>query len=180
MTKQTAKKSLLGFLFFSCIFAIACSILFLTDMLTSLQTQLTGGFPVIYLDAKYSGYIGGAISTLAGALFMLWQFRNTTKGGPPLSLKNNSTKAFALAIIIGFLFIFPGQSIEKKRIEKIAEQHGYQACPPFTLLMSSATIDAWVNDFSLCSDPEVDKLARYGYRSEPAKIAKLLADRDSE
>ena len=179
-TEQTTRKSLLGFLIFSSLFFIACWLLFMTDMVSATQNQLANKLPVIYLDTKYAGYIGGAITTLTGAFFMLWQFRNTIKGAPPLSLKNNSTKAFALAILIGFLFIFPGQSIEKSRIEKIAEQHGYQACPPLTLLMSSVSIDAWVKDFSLCNDPEVDKLARYGYPDDPAQIAKLLANRESK
>ncbi len=179
-TEQTTKKSLLGFLVFSSLFFISCGLLFLTDMVSATQNQLISKFPVIYLDAKYVGYVGGAITTLTGALFMLWQFRNTIKGKAPLSLKNNSTKAFALAIIIGFLFIFPGQSIEMSRLAKIAEKNGYQPCPPFTLLMGSVSIDAWVKDFSLCNDPEVDKLARYGYPDEPAQIAKLLANRESK
>ncbi|WP_432452017.1 hypothetical protein ACRRS0_13310 [Agarivorans sp. QJM3NY_29] len=57
--------------------------------------------------------------------------------------------------------------------------NGYQACPAFSLLMSSVSIDAWVKDLSLCSDPEVDKIAMYGYATEPAKIAKLIATRNS-
>ncbi|WP_055733184.1 hypothetical protein [Agarivorans gilvus] len=95
-----------------------------------------------------------------------------------LGPKHLSVKTLTVVAIFSILIILPGQSLEKSRIEKIAEQHGYQPCPPFTLLMGSVSIDAWVKDFSLCNDPEVDKLARYGYRGEPAKIAKLLADRE--
>jgi hypothetical protein len=150
------------------------------NTLEYLGIQLYNDYKVIYLDSRYFGLIGASFGLLSAGLFMLWQYICLKRFDLSLGPKHLSTKAFAVAAVIGFLFIFPGQSIEKSRIEKIAEQHGYQACPPFTLLMGSSTIDAWVKDFSLCNDPEVDKLAQYGYPDEPAQIAKLLADRKSK
>ncbi|WP_432455189.1 MULTISPECIES: hypothetical protein [unclassified Agarivorans] len=140
--------------------------------------QIGNGFPVIYLDVSYCFLIAGVICTFACSLLMLWQYVCLKKTNLALTAKHLSVRVFALAIIVSVAFVLPGRHIEKSRIEKIAEQHGYQACPPFTLLMGSATIDAWVKDFSLCNDPEVDKLAQYGYPDEPAQIAKLLADRE--
>jgi len=145
-----------------------------------LSYQLNNDYKVIYLDSQYFGMIGASVVLLSAGLFMFWQYICLKRFDLSLGPNHLSTKAFAVVAVIGFLFILPGQSIEKNRIEKIAEQHGYQPCPPFTLLMGSVSIDAWVKDFSLCNDPEVDKLARYGYPDEPVKIAKLLADRESK
>ena len=179
-TPMTTKKSLLGFLLFSVLLIPFFEALFGNhepDRFGQLNQQLANHYPVIYINAEYSPFISGGIIGFAGAIFMLWQFICLRKGKPPRSLKDLSTKTFVVAIIISFLFIFPGRHIERSHKESLAKQQGYQPCPPFTLLMSSVSIDAWVEDFSLCHDPEVDKLARYGYPDEPAKIAKILGDR---
>ncbi|WP_432455191.1 MULTISPECIES: hypothetical protein [unclassified Agarivorans] len=182
-TLMTKRKSLLGFLLFSVLLIPFFEALFgnnVPDKFEQLSQQLAKIYPVIYINVEYSAFISGGIIGLTGAIFMLWQFACLRKGKQARSLKHLSTKAFVVAIIISFLFIFPGRHIERSHKESRAAQQGYQACPPFTLLMSSVSIDAWVKDFSLCNDPEVDKLARYGYPDEPAKIAKMLADRESK
>jgi len=152
--------------------------LFCTGELTFLSTQIKQNYPVIYLDSGYLIPIAGIILFLSLSIFMLWQYTCLKKRNLHLGPKHLSVKTLTVVAIFSILIILPGQSLEKSRIERIAEQHGYQPCPPFTLLIGSATIDAWVKDFSLCNDPEVDKLARYGYPDEPAQIAKLLANRD--
>ena len=178
MKKHTTRTSLLAFLLFVSLFIISLLMLFGTCELTFLATQLEHNYPVIYLDCGYLVPIAGIFLFLPLSIFMLWQYLYLKKWNLHLSSKHLSTRILTVVAVVSILIVFPGQSIEKSRIEKIAEQHGYQPCPPFTLLMGSATIDAWVKDFSLCNDPEVDRLARYGYRNEPAKIAKLLADRE--
>ena len=174
------KKSLLGFLLFSILLIPFFEALFRRnelDRFGHLNQQLAKHYPVIYIQIEYSAFISGGIIGLTGAMFMLWQFACLKKGEQARTLKHLSTKAFVVAIIISFLFIFPGRHIERSYKEKVATQQGYQPCPPFTLLMSSVSIDAWVKDFSLCHDPEVEKLAIYGYPDEPEKIAKMLGDR---
>ncbi|UPW19585.1 hypothetical protein M0C34_04720 [Agarivorans sp. TSD2052] len=182
MTKpMTIKKSLIGLVFFCILLIPPFESLFDKEILGRfgrLDFQLAANYPVIYINIEYSTFIAGGIIALSGAMFMLWQLICLNKGKPPRSSEHYSTKAFATAAIIGFLFIFPGRHIERSHMESLAEQKSYQACPPFTLLMNSVSIDAWVKDFSLCNDPEVDKIAMYGYPDEPAKIAELIAMRN--
>ncbi|GGB12436.1 hypothetical protein [Agarivorans gilvus] len=176
--KHTPKTALLACLAFFILFNIFTLALFYSNMLSEFSTQISGQYPVIYLDVSYCFLIAGAICTLACSILMLWQYICLKKNNLALTAKHRSVRVFILVVIVSVAFVLPGRHIEKSRIEKIAEQYGYQPCPPFTLLIGSATIDAWVKDFSLCNDPEVDKLARYGYPGEPAQIAKVLANRD--
>ncbi|WP_432455733.1 hypothetical protein ACRRS0_09780 [Agarivorans sp. QJM3NY_29] len=180
MIKHSPRTALTSSLFCFAICLISIVMLFSTNMLNFFNHQVIHNYQVIYLDAKYSGFIGSSIVTLSGALFMLWQYICLKRSNESLNAKHQSVKVLTIVVIIGFLFIFPGQSLEKSRLESRAEEEGYQACPPFTLLISSVSIDAWVKDFELCNDPEVGKLARYGYPEEPEKIAKLLSKRKLE
>ncbi|GGB12431.1 hypothetical protein [Agarivorans gilvus] len=145
-------------------------------LLSKVTNQLSMKYPVIYIDVGYC-YILAGIFVLAN--FILAAALKS------IELKNKSVGKFARSIkvltilmLASTLIAFPGKAFEKWRVEKLVSDREYKSCPEFTLLFGKTSINVWVNDFSLCHDPEVDKLARYGYPDEPAKIAKMLADRE--
>lgn len=141
-----------------------------------IPNQISMNYPVIYIDVGYCFSIAGLLILSAFTITATLKILEIKSDNP-----NRFGKAItflSLFMLVSALIAFPGRSIEKWRLEQLITVHGYQACPDLTLLFGTPTIDAWVTDFGLCSDPEIQKIAQSGYHLEPTKIAELIAMRN--
>ena len=179
MTDQVKKQiRLLHLTIFIAALSVPTLVFILLDgeLLSNVPNQLSLKYPVIYIDVSYCYILAGILVLSIFLLAAVLKAQELKKQNIGKFAK--SIKLLSILMLASTLIAFPGKSIEKWRVEKLITKSGYKSCPEFTLLFGKPSVNAWVNDFGLCSDPEVNHLAKYGYRNEPAKIAKLLADRE--
>ncbi|WP_157134314.1 hypothetical protein [Photobacterium profundum] len=167
------------------IFVLAALFVFFSYLLIdgggtlSLTEQMTLGYEVIYIDVSYMSFISAVISIpfIIIAIIIVNHCRKKNKN---LTSYRRFFIISTVVVLLSLGITIPGRSLEAMRVTSIVENRGYIKCPTFTLLFGVKAVDAFARRLNYCHEPEIMRIAQYGYMDELETIDLFIKRKTSE
>lgn len=126
----------------------------------TLPKQIVNDYGIVYIDPTYLVFYA---TFLFVPPYVWCVVKLSLWGKDSLGI---AVKLLVVTTLLALIIAVPGQLFEYHRQSIMAREHGYNDCPPFTLLSSTHIIKAMVKDLQYCTDDEINSIAKYGYLRE--------------